>query len=328
MVGAVFSTLKQYFLPIYAPLMIVALAALIPFGALAAVAYGPVHSLATSVDNDHHFTPSTGQGIQLLVLGGVGLLLALLWTLLVFVVGSTVCTTVLKYAVLGRKLTVRQGWSLSRPHFLRVAGESLLLGLAAAGGLALVGLVATAVGLATDSFAATFSLAFLLMATVWGFLLYAQVRLVLAVPVVVLEHSGPIEALRRAWKLNRGAWWRSLGIPYLINLIGSFGAQLVLLPILVVGAFPLIAWTSAHPVENGAHGAVGPIIAFCVYACLGAAFVNVLVLPLTPLANGLLYMDRRIRLEQLDLALAAEAGMSLHRPQVLYGVPRQPDPGP
>jgi hypothetical protein len=43
----------------------------------------------------------------------------------------------------------------------------------------------------------------------------------------------------------------------------------------------------------------------------------VLVLPLTPLTNGLLYLDRRIRRESLDLALAEQAGVQLH-----------PEPGP
>jgi hypothetical protein len=54
---------------------------------------------------------------------------------------------------------------------------------------------------------------------VLGFpLLYAFVRLSLAIPVVMREGGGPIDALRRSWALTKGAWWWVFGVAVVMSL--------------------------------------------------------------------------------------------------------------
>ena len=50
-------------------------------------------------------------------------------------------------------------------------------------------------------------------------LLYAFVRVSLAVPVVMREGSGPVEALRRSWALVAGGWWWVFGVSVVMALI-------------------------------------------------------------------------------------------------------------
>jgi hypothetical protein len=50
-------------------------------------------------------------------------------------------------------------------------------------------------------------------------LLYAIVKLSLAVPVVMREGQGPFEALRRSWTLVSGAWWWVFGVGVVMALI-------------------------------------------------------------------------------------------------------------
>lgn len=52
-------------------------------------------------------------------------------------------------------------------------------------------------------------------------LLYVLVRLSLAIPVVMREGRGPIEALRRSWSLVRGAWWSVFGVVVVALAIGA-----------------------------------------------------------------------------------------------------------
>ncbi|TDU04945.1 hypothetical protein EDD99_3425 [Streptomyces sp. 846.5] len=314
--GGVFGTLRRHFLAVYVPLLLTALGSALLFGVLAAVAYSPLQSIYDAARDDAYFSPSSGQSLTLVGFSAGGLLVAALGGLACYLVCSTTCTAVLRHAVLGRKVTVRQVWSESRPHLWRVLGISLLLTLgAAAAGVVVIGLAAS-LGAAAQSgsvFGATLLLFWL---PVMVAAMYVTVRLVLVIPVVVLENQRPIAALRRAWRLNEGAWWRSFGIPYLVGLVGSVAGQLILVPAVVIGLLPVFGQLSRTPDSATVpHIGFGAVAFFYLMMGIGFAVVMVLVLPLTPLTNGLLYLDRRIRRESLDLALAEQAGVQLHPEQ-------------
>jgi hypothetical protein len=49
-------------------------------------------------------------------------------------------------------------------------------------------------------------------------LLYGFVRLSLAIPVVMREGRGPLDALRRSWALTHGVWWRVFGVAVVMAL--------------------------------------------------------------------------------------------------------------
>ncbi|MFC1442014.1 hypothetical protein ABUW04_27545 [Streptacidiphilus sp. N1-10] len=318
--SGVFGTLRRHFLAVYVPLLLTALGSALLLGTLAAFAYGPLHSIYDAASDNSSFTPSTGQGLTMAGFGGGAVLIIALGALACYLVGSTTSTAVLRHAVLGQKVTVRQVWRESRPHLWRVLAVCLLL----AGGVLAVLVVAVGlaagIGAAAQSGAAFGATLLLFWLPAMVAVLYVTVRLVLVIPVVVLENQRPVAALRRAWKLNGGAWWRSLGIPYLVSLVGSVVGQLILIPAVVIGSLPVFDQLSRTPDTAATpHIGFGAVAFFYLTAAVGGALVTVLAMPLTPLTNGLLYLDRRIRRESLDLALAEQAGVQLHPVQDAQG---------
>jgi hypothetical protein len=83
-----------------------------------------------------------------------------------------------------------------------------LLSLAVAGFLALIAIV---VGLAA--------------LVVPGIVLAGYFTMI--TPVIALERTGPVDALRRSFTLVRGRWWPTVGFLILVGLLGSVAAQLV-----------------------------------------------------------------------------------------------------
>lgn len=109
------------------------------------------------------------------------------------------------------------------------------------------------------------------------------VRLYFGAVVVVLEGSGPVDALRRSFDLTRGHFWRLLGAALVIGIVAVVVATVLQLPFLFASG-------------------MGEDV---VVATIGAALVQVLVAPFSALAVVLLYVDLRVRSEGLDLAALA-----------------------
>jgi len=129
---------------------------------------------------------------------------------------------------------------------------------------------------------------------VWLFVSYS-----VAVPAMLLERIGAINALRRSFRLVRGRWWPTAGvllIGYL--LIGILGA-------LVTGVIMVIPSLVAE--GNTLVGALGAVV--------GGTVGTVLTTPYSAAVVTLLYFDLRVRKEGLDLQLIAEGA----------GVQRDPD---
>ena len=155
------------------------------------------------------------------------------------------------------------------------------------------------------------------------FALFLSIRLALLLPVVVLENQGVKEAFSRAWRLNQGNWWRTFGVTALVSLLGSFTSQLVTTPISLLTSGPAFS-TFPQAGQTWSIADLPSFGSFWLYlvGTLVASYAStVLLLPLVPLTNGLLYIDRRIRRESLDMQLAAEAGVNLSAP------PPPPHPG-
>lgn len=307
-VSGVFTALQRYTAALFVPLAWVALGSAAALSVYAAVAVSLLHDVADDIDagsglTDEHRVLLTGAAV-----GGALLLIVALTA--AHVVATATSTAVLRHAVIGRKASARQIWAESRPVIGRIVASVFLVSAIVAGIMLVSALPALLLGIATGGTPLTV-IAMLLMVPGWLFATYVQVRLVLEVPVVVLEDMSATAALRRAWRLNEGAWWRSLGIPYLVNLIGSAVAQFALVPFVVVGVIVLIS-SSHTPDTYGAESvpSVAGIAGFAVCMAVGSLVTMMVTAPLTPLTNGLLYIDRRIRRESLDVALAAAAGIA------------------
>jgi len=109
---------------------------------------------------------------------------------------------------------------------------------------------------------------------------------ILVAPATVLEHLGPVQAMRRSWRLVRRRYWPVLGIALLTAMITGLLANLL----------------SAAPTLIGSL--LGGSFAW-LFLAVGAIVGQMVAAPLVVIVSTLLYFDARIRWEGFDLQLLA-----------------------
>lgn len=117
-------------------------------------------------------------------------------------------------------------------------------------------------------------LAFILMAFP---VLYVVALLFAVTPVIVLERSGVLAAMRRSASLSKGRKW---------HILNTLGLVAIIYYVLLIG-FSLIA----------------SLLGDFVVSTIVAAMVTVLVYPVVAITETLLYYDARIRTEGFDIEL-------------------------
>jgi hypothetical protein len=110
-------------------------------------------------------------------------------------------------------------------------------------------------------------------------------------PALMIEHVGPIQAMRRSWRLLRPRFWGVLGISLLAWLITAFLGNLL-------GGIPTVIATL-----------LGGSFAW-LWIALGSVLSALVTAPITAIVDTLLYFDGRIRNEGFDLQVMAQ---DLHR---------------
>jgi hypothetical protein len=125
-------------------------------------------------------------------------------------------------------------------------------------------------------------------------------KLALAVPAFVLERLGPWKAVTRSWRLVKGAFWRVWGLRALMTLIVGVASFTVALP------FQIASGAAGGGFSGLTSGEARPLSAL-VIGTIGAAVAWMLVQPLLAAALTLIYVDRRMRAEGLDLQLTQAA---------------------
>jgi len=315
----ILGTVRRYFWAVYGPITLVVLVSGAFAAGTAALIYSPLRTFYTDIHSQGDVT--TGQDGEIAAYVGGVVLLYLICAFCWYAVASLTTAATLRHAVIGRRATMRQIVAEALPGLWRTLGALGLIVLVGGGALLVASVAFVLLSALAGSPGATLGLLLLLAALGWMFFL--AIRLALLVPVVVLENQGVKDAFSRAWRLNERNWWRTFGFTLTVSLIGSVVSNVVSTPISVLTSSSTLdsltqdghAWTVAD---------LPPFGSFWLYlvGLLVTAFVgSLLVLPLVPLCNGLLYIDRRIRRESLDEQLAAEAGISLSWP------PAAPQPG-
>lgn len=206
-------------------------------------------------------------------------------------IASGLVSIVLGKAVLGQELTAGQAWAQTRAALPRLIGMCLLIGLALllTAGLPFLVLLAGPIGVP-----------FVLGGLIGTIYLY--VRLSLAAPALVLERATVRQALTRSGLLVKGAFWRMLGILVLARVIMAVVGNVLQVPFLFIDGLSGEVTTA---------GQIGTSI--------GSGLALVVTLPFFGGVAGLLYLDRRMRLEGLDVQLAAASA-------VPPAAPAPPDP--
>jgi hypothetical protein len=106
--------------------------------------------------------------------------------------------------------------------------------------------------------------------------------------VVVVEGRGPVEALGRSRQLSRGDLPRIFGVLFVAYIIAA-------LPGWSISILTVVSFSAAEP-----------SLGFNVASTILQAMIGALTWPLSTGVSVLLYYDRRIRTEALDVQLAAE----------------------
>ncbi|WP_328316866.1 DUF7847 domain-containing protein [Streptomyces sp. NBC_00388] len=271
-------------------------------------------SLSGRIDEIVHATAPSDVGWDEagpLVLAFFGVLLAagLLNMVCTAMVHAT-CATVLQEAVLGRPATFRAVWRRAWARVLPVIGTVLLTGLIvlvpllliAGGAVAVVIAAVSADNPAVAIVAGVLGGLALLPAAAW-----LWVRYCLAPAAVVFERQGPLGALRRSALLVRGAWWRVCGISLLALAIGATAGSFIQLPFTMLGTFHNLTLHS----ENGAEPDIAQLLAgasgYLAVSLLGQTLSQIVSVTFPQLVTGLLYVDRRMRREDLAPALIGAA---------------------
>ncbi len=227
----------------------------------------------------------------------VGGTLSTLLSAVLLVVLSGVMAVVVGQAVLGRPCSMPDAWRRAAPRLPALLVTALLVTLVTWSAVLALALLAVLVA-AVLPVPAVVALVVLGLVVALPLTLAVAVRLALASPAVMLESDdgrpvGPLRALRRSWGLVRGAWWRTFGVVLLGVVVAGTLSQVIALPVQVlVGALPL---------------GVGVALAA---SLVGVALGQALTQPILGVVLALVYVDRRIRTESLDAALARAAGLS------------------
>ena len=224
--------------------------------------------------------------------GGLGA--STLLSLLSGVVLAGVITAVVGKGVLGQPMTLGAAWAAVRPQLLRLIGLALLV-LLLVWGLVTVTVVVAALLVAAAG-ASTLLLGVpLVLAGVVG-AVHLYVRLALAPSAMVLERAGVAQSMRRSSVLVKGDWWRVFGILLLTVVITMFVSAVIQAPF---EARSLFGDLGGGPVDVDALDIV--------LSSIGQALALTVISPFAAAVSALLYVDRRMRAEGLDVSLAAAA---------------------
>ena len=181
-------------------------------------------------------------------------------------------------AVLGTKVSPADALNRLRGRIWKLVGLSLLVGLLSL--LAAVALIIPGI--------------------------YVFVLLAFATPVFVLEKTTVGAALSRSAELVRGSWWRTLGIGLLGEIVAVVIGGLIQLPFALFAARSagVFSTTPSTDVSGGSE----------VLLTIGRIIGGTITTPILAGTIALMYVDRRMRREGLDLALAQTARERRGRP--------------
>ncbi|MFJ4339818.1 oxidoreductase [Streptomyces sp. NPDC088915] len=252
--------------------------------------------------------PSWDDGLPLLIAFGCVWLVAMVVMLVATAVVSAAVPVVLQEAVLGGRPAFGTVWGRAWARMPAVLGTVLLTALTMLVPVLLfvglsVGLIVAVV--ANDSGPAVTLLLFPVVLLVAPLATWLWVKFAFAPTVAVMERQGALASLRRSWHLVTDAWWRTFGgllvAAVITGVISSVFQQLL-------GAVASVPLAGGPTPETPGEllSLVGPIV---VVVIVGSLIAQVFSALFPPLVSGLLYVDRRIRRENLApvLARAAEA---------------------
>ncbi|MFD5113235.1 hypothetical protein ACFWNG_13095 [Streptomyces sp. NPDC058391] len=314
--GGAFATLGRYWKQLFGVALTVYGAAMLAVAAAAAVAYGAVGDHLPKVfDPPYDVDPSWTDIRPLLIAFGCVWAFGMLALLAATAMIQATCPAIVQDAVLGRPATFGAIWRRASARIPAVLGTVVISAL-----ISLVPMVLLLAGFGAILFTyvaldGSGGAAWLIPLGFLGALAFAPlavwlwVRFSLAPAAAVIESQGPLAALRRSADLVRGAWWRIFGISLLAYVMAAVTSMVIQQLVNVVGLFPGMIGASdvdGDPTAAQLLVAVGGYLLLVLFSQL----ISQLITTTFPqLVLNLLYMDQRIRKENLAAALIEAAAV-------------------
>ena len=226
--------------------------------------------------------------VPAIVLSLVSILVQFIATVLL----TGVITVVMSQAVLGRPMTATDAWHQVRPQMWRLLALALLITAAVVGLLVATAIIVVVLGVLT------FGIGLILLL---GFWIPAAVLLTywaIAPAALLLEKAGIARALGRARSLTAGAFWRTFGTLVLMAVVYGVISVAISIPFSV----PEIIAPSVDPLT--AEIDQTRFVVNTAISTVGSVIVATVALPFVAGVISLLYIDRRMRTEGLDITLA------------------------
>ena len=265
-----------------------------------ALQIGPLSALGEFDPTLQGETPSSGT-IAVFAIGAfVGIVVTTLASLLL----SGMLTVVIGRSVFGGSITIGEAWRRLRGRLPALIGLTALQALALMVVVAIVAVVIVGAGALGGGLAA-FAIGMpLVLATLLG-VLYVSTILLFAPAVIVLEHLGILDAVKRSFTLVNKDFWRVFGIWVLATIVAAVMAWGVGAPFNVAGQIMTMV-------------ADGPTVPALILTAVGGAIGQIVTAPFSAGVVVLLYADRRFRAEAFDLMLQTGAGAPVETTDQLW----------
>ncbi|MFJ3502843.1 oxidoreductase [Streptomyces sp. NPDC090135] len=250
--------------------------------------------------------PSPDDLLPMLIAFGCVWLVLVIGALVASAVVSAAVPVVLQEAVLGGRVAFGTVWGRAWARMPAVLGTVVLTALSMLAPLLLFAVLAAglmALVIANDAGPAASFLFLPLLLLVIPLGAWLWVKLSLAPTAAVIERQGAAASLRRSWRLVTGSWWRTFGGLLVAGLISAFVSAIFQQLLGTLVSMPL----ASGPTPETAEEFVALIVPAAIVMGVGSLVAQVFSAIFPPLVSGLLYIDRRIRTEDLATVLARTA---------------------
>jgi hypothetical protein len=311
--GGAFTTMGRYWKQLFGIAAAVYGAATAVVAAALAIAYALVRDhLDTVFATADEQTPVWDDVRPLIIAFGGVWCIAVLAMLIATAMIYAACPALLQDAVLGRPTSFGAVWRRARSRLPAVIGTLFLTALIFLIPVALfvTAFVALAVALlALDTGPLIVPpLAFLGALATAPLAAWLWMKFIFAPAAAVFEGQGAIAAMRRSSQLVRGDWWRIFGISLLAALIAMVASYVIQLPFNLAGLLPGMVGTSDLGPDPTAPEVLLAVGGSMIVALVGQLIAQICVAVFPQLVTSLLYVDQRIRKENLAQTLAEAAG--------------------
>ncbi|MGY4917237.1 DUF7847 domain-containing protein [Streptomyces sp. 900116325] len=314
--GGAFSTMGRYWKQLFGVGAAVYGGALVVVGAAVAIAYSAVSDpLHRVMELSSEESPRSEDIVPLAIAFGAVWLVAVLVLMTATAMMYATVPAVLQDAVLGRPTTFGIIWRRAWARVPAVIGTVLLTSLVAVIPMVLMMVAFIAMTIAFITLDSGSGSGVAIAVGILGALataplaIWLWVKFSLAPTAAVFEGQRPIAALRRSSQLVRGDWWRIFGISLLAILMASVAGYIIQLPFSILGMFPGVIGMESLGSDPNAMAVVVAMSGYLVATLLGQLVSQLVSATFPQLVTGLLYVDRRMRNENLGPVLAEAAAV-------------------